>query len=279
MIPTKDQGLSTARIHVDAALMDALTEIATRAAATILAARADSGIRTKTDGSPVTTADEAAEAVILAGLAQVAPALTVVSEEQAAHQAPAVSSTSYALVDPLDGTKEFIAGLDEYTVNIAIVSGGVPVLGVVAAPALGLIWRGIIGGGAERIVVGGGHGQATAIRTRALPSTELVAAVSRSHLEARSQAFLAGLPRVTQLSCGSSLKFCRVAEGAADIYPRLAPTRDWDVAAGHAVLAAAGGSVLTPDGAPLRYGAPDFGIAGFIAWGDPAAPVQLGIKA
>jgi 3'(2'), 5'-bisphosphate nucleotidase len=275
----KEQGLLATGINVDAALMDALTAITLRAATAILSVRANPGIRTKADGSPVTVADEAAEAVILAGLAQAAPALTVVSEEQAASRTPGVAGTSYALVDPLDGTKEFIAGLDEYTINIAIVAGGTPVLGIVAAPALGLIWRGIVGVGAERIAINGKTGPAMAIRTRAPPSTELVAAVSRSHLEARTQAFLAGLPRVTQLSCGSSLKFCRLAEGAADVYPRLAPTREWDVAAGHAVLAAAGGTVLTPDGAPLHYGNAEFHVASFIAWGDPATAVQYGLTA
>jgi 3'(2'), 5'-bisphosphate nucleotidase len=274
----KEQGLPATGINIDAALMDTLTAITVRAATAILSVRANPGTRAKADGSPVTVADEAAEAVILAGLAQATPALTVVSEEQATHHTPVVAGASYALVDPLDGTKEFIAGLDEYTINIAIVAGDVPILGIVAAPALGLIWRGIVGVGAERIAIDGETGPAI-IRTRAPPSTELVAAVSRSHLEARTQAFLAGLPRVTQLSCGSALKFCRLAEGAADVYPRLAPTREWDVAAGHAVLVAAGGTVLTPDGAPLHYGNAEFHVAGFIAWGDPGTAVRYGIRA
>jgi 3'(2'), 5'-bisphosphate nucleotidase len=153
------------------------------------------------------------------------------------------------------------------------------VLGIVAAPALGLLWRGFTGGGAERMRMGRASGSAMPIRTRARPDTGLVAAVSRSHLEARTQAFLAGFPDVTPLPCGSSVKFCRLAEGAADVYPRLAPTCEWDIAAGHAVLAAAGGAVRKPDGGPLRYGGGDFRVPGFIAWGDPASADRFGVTA
>jgi 3'(2'), 5'-bisphosphate nucleotidase len=258
--------------------MEALTAVCARAAVAILDARAELGVRIKTDGSPLTAADEAAEALILAGLAQLAPDVPVVSEEQAGRNIPLARDASYALVDPLDGTKEFIAGRDEYTINIAIVSGGVPVLGIVAAPALGLAWRGIAGHGADRVALSIPAGNPTAIRARPRPSTGLVATVSRSHLEARTEAFLATLPRVTRSSSGSALKFCRLAEGTADVYPRLAPTHEWDVAAGHAVLAAAGGKVITPQGAPLRYGDGDFRIPGFIAWADPAA-TEAEIKA
>ena len=198
-----------------------------------------------------------------------------------ARSGPVVCGASYALVDPLDGTREFIAGRDEYTINIAIVSGGVPVIGIVAAPALGLAWRGIVGVGAERFAIA--HGESarpTAIRTRPRPRAGLVATVSRSHLDARTQAFVAGLAgRDRTCRPAPRIKFCRLAEGAADVYPRLAPTREWDVAAGHAVLAAAGGMVVTPDGTPLRYGSDGFLIPGFVAWGDPAAAGAMAIKA
>jgi 3'(2'), 5'-bisphosphate nucleotidase len=267
-----------ADVRIDTDLMEALTAIAVRACVAILDVRGSPGLRVKADGSPVTIADEAAEAVILAELAQVVPVLPVVSEEQAARSRQTISGATYALVDPLDGTKEFIAGLDEYTVNIAIVVGGLPVLGIVAAPALGLIWRGIVGSGAERIATGRNAGPKAVLRTRAKPGAGLIATVSRSHLDARSQAFLAHFPGVTQMPCGSAVKFCRIAEGAADVYPRLAPTREWDVAAGHAVLVAAGGIVVRPDGGPLRYGDTDFLVPGFVAWGDPAM-ARLEIRA
>jgi 3'(2'), 5'-bisphosphate nucleotidase len=261
-------------LDFDAAeLLDKLTAIVATASATILDMRANPGARTKADGSPVTAADEAAEAIILEGLAQAAPGLPVVSEEQTTRAAP-VRGASHILVDPLDGTKEFIAGRDEFTVNIAILTAGVPVIGIVSAPALGLAWRGIVGRGAARLALAGGT--PVAIRTRKRRSGELLAAVSRSHLEDRTRAFLARFTGVKPVQSGSSIKFCRVAEGAADVYPRLAPTHDWDIAAGHAVLAAAGGSVVTPSGGQLAYGTPELLIPGFIAWGDPAS--AAGIK-
>jgi 3'(2'), 5'-bisphosphate nucleotidase len=257
-------------------LLARLTAIATQASAIILEKRADLGLRTKMDGSPVTAADEAAESVILAGLAQAAPGLPVITEEQSARAAPAAGA-SYILVDPLDGTKEFIAGRDEYTVNIAIVAAGMPAIGIVAAPALGLAWRGIVGRGAERLRLAPAAGGPEPIHTRKRPSAELLAAVSRSHLEDRTREFLSRFPNVRLLPSGSSIKFCRIAEGAADIYPRLAPTHDWDIAAGHAVLAAAGGAVVTPEGGPPIYGSAELIIPGFIAWGDPES--AAGIKA
>ncbi len=153
----------------------------------------------------------------------------------------------YFLVDPLDGTRDFIAGLDEYTVNIAFVSDGRPVLGIVTAPALGLIWRGIVGRGAERLRFSAdGTSVTEPIHARSRPDDELIVMVSRSHLDAATRAYVDSLPRTRCIPCGSSLKFCRLAEGAADLYPRLGPTRDWDVAAGHAVLAAANGTWPDP---------------------------------
>jgi 3'(2'), 5'-bisphosphate nucleotidase len=255
-----------------AEIIGALTEISARAAAAIGRLGRGGGVHIKADGSPVTAADETAEAVICDGLARLDLALPVISEERAAEHRPNVTGTSYFLVDPLDGTKEFIAGRDEYTINIAIVTDGTPILGVITAPALGLIWRGIAGRGAERITLAGEQIlQPQQIHTRPRPAGELVAVVSRSHLEAQTKAYLDRLPRVTLISSGSSIKFCRLAEGAADLYPRLAPTHDWDIAAGHAIAAAAGGRVVAPDGSPLAYGTADLLIPGFLAWGDPKA--------
>ncbi len=259
-------------------LLDDLTTIVSEAAAAILAARAcPLDPRAKSDHSPVTAADEAAEAVILNGLARVLPGVPVVSEEAAGRTPPAYLGDQFILVDPLDGTRELLAGRDEFTVNVAIVSDGRPVLGIVAAPALGLVWRGQIGRAERLRLAPGTHADAAyeqiEIRTRPCPATGLIAAVSRSHLDGETQAFLARLPVTKTLNCGSAVKFCQVAEGAADIYPRFGTTCEWDVAAGHAVLAAAGGSLTTPEGTPLPYGriAERFRVPGFIAWGDPSA--------
>jgi 3'(2'), 5'-bisphosphate nucleotidase len=225
----------------------------------------------KADESPVTAADRAADEVILAGLAAAFPTVPIVSEESV--EAGKQPGPDYLLVDPLDGTREFLAGRDEYTVNIALVRGSAPVVGVVAAPALGLVWRGAAGR-AERLSFspGGETGEPVTIRTRAWPAGACSAAVSRSHFEPASAAFLERFAPVVPVSCGSALKFCRVAEGAADVYPRLAPTSEWDVAAGHALVVAAGGAVTAPDGSALAYGsgAQGFRVPGFVAWGDPA---------
>jgi 3'(2'), 5'-bisphosphate nucleotidase len=253
-----------------AALMDELTKIAAQAAEKILDfANTATDVRTKADNSPVTAADEAAETVIRDGLARLAPQLPIISEEQAAREKPeAVGRGSYFLVDPLDGTREFIAGRGEYTVNIAIMSNGAPMLGIVCAPALGDFWRGIVGRGADRIA-GAPPGRPTAIRTRARPKSEAVIMVSRSHLDARTRAYIENVPRAKIVQCGSAVKFARLAEGSADLYPRLAPTHDWDVAAGHAVVTAAGGRLAAPDGSPLVYGTADLLIPAFIAAGEP----------
>jgi 3'(2'), 5'-bisphosphate nucleotidase len=228
-------------------MMDALTEIAARASEAILEVAGHAKVRKKEDGSPVTAADEAAEAVICAGLRQLAPSVPTVSEEQASHDRPQTGPTgSYFLVDPLDGTKEFITGSDEYTVNIAVVTDGTPILGVVTAPAAGIAWRGIAGRGAERLPIAGGEIAPCTIHARPR-AEELAAMVSRSHLDERTKAFIARFPRVKLMQCGSSVKFCRLAEGATDLYARLAPTHDWDIAAGHAIVRAAGGEVTAPD--------------------------------
>jgi 3'(2'), 5'-bisphosphate nucleotidase len=250
-----------------AEMIDALTDIAVLASKAILEVAGSADIRRKDDGSPVTAADEASEAVICAGLKRLAPAVPIVSEEQTDRPQTAASS-SYFLVDPLDGTKEFISGRDEYTVNIAVVTDGVPLLGIVAAPAAGTAWRGIVGRGAQRLPIVGGTIAPGAIHTRPRPGREFLIMVSRSHLEERTKAYIGQFPHAELVQCGSSVKFCRLAEGAADLYARLAPTHDWDIAAGHAVLVAAGGKVTAPDGAPLAYGSPELLVPAFLAWGD-----------
>jgi 3'(2'), 5'-bisphosphate nucleotidase len=257
-------------------LLDAISEIVSRASAAILAIpESQLGERAKDDQSPVTKADEAAEAIILDGLARVLPDVPVIAEESAA-RAPARVDGSCFIVDPLDGTKEFLAGRDEYTVNIGLVTGGVPIAGVVSAPKQGLLWRGTVGQGAERLrlnfpVAPSQASERTAIKTRR-GLDALTAAISRTHLDPKSEAFLSRFKIAKRYGCGSSVKFCHIAQGDADIYPRLAPTSEWDIAAGTAILTAAGGRVTDPDGGQLRFaaGAEKFLVPGFVAWGDPA---------
>jgi 3'(2'), 5'-bisphosphate nucleotidase len=263
----------------DAELLGNLTVLAAAAAEAVLDCRAGCSVRLKSDGSPVTAADEAAEAMIREGLAQLAPSVPIVSEEAAAHLQPPAGDT-YFLVDPLDGTREFIAGSDEYTINIALMSSDrQPTLGVIAAPALGLLWRGIVGRGAERLTFSGAKvSQAEPIQTRYRPAGELIVMVSRSHLDDATQRYLDDFPFTRRIACGSSIKFCRLAEGLADHYPRLGPTHDWDIAAGHAVLVAAGGSVVGWDDEAIVYGTPELIIPGFFAWGGPV-PTEGALKA
>ena len=263
--------------HGAAALIEPLTELVARAGAAILAInRGAMSVDGKADGSPVTDADLAADRVIAEGLARLFPGIPTLSEERL-HLACPPYPGSLFLIDPLDGTKEFVAGRHEFTVNIALVVDGVPTFGIVGAPALGLIWRGLLGRGAERIEIKPDLtiGRTTAIRTRPMPPAgePWVAAVSRSHGDIRSETFIASRPGARRQEFGSALKFCRVAEGQADIYPRLSPTCEWDVAAGHAVVTAAGGHVADSHGQPLQFGGrrADFIVPEFIAWGERAA--------
>jgi 3'(2'), 5'-bisphosphate nucleotidase len=259
-------------------LLEGLTALAAAAAQAVLDCRVDRSVRIKADGSPVTPADEAAETMIREGLERLAPDVPVVSEEDKAERRPFASET-YFLVDPLDGTREFIAGRDEYAVNIALMSDRQPALGVIVAPALGLLWRGIVGRGAERLTFSGaGAPQPGPIHTRYRPAGELIVMVSRSHLDDATQRYLEDFPFSRRIACGSSIKFCRLAEGFADHYPRLGPTRDWDVAAGHAILAAAGGSVVGWDDEAIVYGTPELVIPAFFAWGGPV-PTEGALKA
>ena len=258
-------------------LIAALTDLAVQAGMAILAARsADLSVREKPDHSLVTAADEAAEAVILAGLARIMPGVPVVSEEQVTINGAPTLGSVFFLTDPLDGTREFVAGRDEFTVNIAFIVNGTPMFGVIAAPALGLAWRGGHGRGVQRLRGAAGPESAQQVHARRWPERNGVALVSRSHLDADSAALLGRLG-LTGQPFGSALKFCRLAEGAADLYPRLAPTMEWDVAAGHALLAATGGAVVTPEGRALSYGQANngFHVPAFVACADSTAMARI----
>jgi 3'(2'), 5'-bisphosphate nucleotidase len=263
-----------------AALMAPLTDLVIRASAAILAVnRAGMRIDGKSDGSPVTEADLAADRIIAEGLTRLVPNIPFLSEERVGLAEPPYEG-SFFLIDPLDGTKEFVAGRSEFTVNLALVTNGTPLLGIIGAPALGLVWRGLVGRGAERLKTGAGP-VAEPIRTRSFPNRGVpwTVVVSRSHLDSRTEAFIAERTGAIREPLGSALKFARVAEGEADIYPRLAPTCEWDVAAGHAVVAAAGGKITDALGNDLQFGKGRPGLKGqqgfivpeFIAWGDPAS--------
>ena len=219
----------------------------------------------KSDASPVTAADTAAEAIIIAGLKRDFPTIPIVAEEQqAAGQQIAIAETFF-LVDPLDGTKEFISRNGEFTVNIGLIRHGVPVCGVVLTPALGEIYVGELGLGAFAAKTP--ELKFSAISTRACPVEGPTILASRSHLDAQTEAFITAQKPASITNAGSSLKFCRVAEGKADLYPRFGRTMEWDTAAGHAVLTAAGGKVTTPDGSPFVYGKFGFANGPFIASG------------
>jgi 3'(2'), 5'-bisphosphate nucleotidase len=262
--------------------LDGLTDIVSRAAAATLATPFSSiARRIKTDLTPVTAADELSESVILEGLGRLLPGVPVIAEESVGRMRPTRLDPSFVVVDPLDGTREFLAGRDEFTVNVAIVTHGSPIAGIIAAPARGLLWRGIVGGTAERLHLRLGAGQAKAygrmpIHTRPAPG-RLTVATSRSHLDEATEDFLARLPLAKRYLCGSSVKFCYLAQGEADVYPRLSPTREWDVAAGYAILVAAGGAVINPQREQLQFGrmAEKFLVPGFIALGDPAIAASM----
>ncbi len=223
--------------------------------------------REKKDHSPVTAADEEAEEYILRHLGEAAPGIPVIAEESAAAgRLPDIGSGPFFLVDPLDGTREFIGRNGEFTVNIALVERGVPVAGVVFAPAIGRLFWGSEAGAFE---MAPGNVE-TPIRTRTPAPSALKAVASRSHRDADTDRFLQRHGVKDIVSAGSSLKFCVLAAGEADLYPRMAPTMEWDTAAGHAVLLAAGGRVtLDDEHTPLAYGKSGDGFRNpnFIAWG------------
>ncbi len=235
--------------------------------------------RTKSDSSPVTVCDECAEKVILAGLEARFPDIPVVAEEAAAAGFVPACGDLFFLVDPLDGTKEFINGKPDFTVNIALVCKGEPLAGAVYAPAMRTLWVGSRMGGVTRAAKAETEPGAAApsfeamqdIQVRHQPADGLIALVSRSHSNSQVEDFLSRLSIAGRREMGSSLKFCLLAEGVADVYPRFSPTMEWDTAAGDAVLRAAGGATFDEAGVDLRYGKSDenFRNPGFISWGAP----------
>ena len=234
------------------ALLQPVLDIALEAGRRIMAVytSADFGVTHKEDASPLTLADLAAHQCIVEGLAKLAAQYPVLSEEDADISfAVRRQWTRYWLVDPLDGTKEFIKRNGDFTVNIALIDNGYPVLGVVHAPAIGTTYLGAEGAGATRIH----DGQTSTIRTRPIPPTPTFV-VSRSHKDAALEAFLAAAPPHDAVSKGSSLKFCQIAEGSADLYPRTGPTSEWDTAAGQCVAEQAGAKVIRlPEMTRLSY--------------------------
>ena len=259
----------------EAALLDALAVAAREAGAEILKLVAKGyEVETKGDLSPVTVCDRAAERIILDALAIAAPGVPVIAEEEVAEGRIPAHGDTYFLVDPLDGTKEFVRGGDDYTVNIGLIAGGVPRLGVVYQPAIDRLWGGLVGpkSSSESIAFVEADGPRTPIRTRTR-GDKLEAVASKSHLTQSTVDYLCeAVGECDYVSVGSSLKFCLVAEGRADIYPRLGPTSEWDTAAGHAILLAAGGRVDGPDGTPLAYGKKAFLNRGFCATAGWQAP-------
>lgn len=223
----------------------------------------------KADRSPVTAADHAAEAIILEALATLLPGVPVLAEEQfEGGHCPAIGG-EFLLVDPVDGTREFISRNGQFTLNIALISAGTPMAGCVQAPALGTIFAGGVNAFASQAEPGASDFGWGAIAARPRPHAALTAVMSRSHRDAESDALAKAEGVIETISAGSSLKFCMLAEGRADLYPRFGPTMEWDIAAGHAVLAAAGGRVENPDGTPFRYGKVETGFRNgpFIARG------------
>ena len=236
-----------------------------QAAGVVVMRHYEAGVETrvKADRSPVTDADEEAEKLILAELAAAFPGVPVVAEEEAAAGRIAAVGSRFFLVDPVDGTKEFVRRGGEFTVNIGEIVDGVPVSGVVFAPAIGRLFVGAVGEGAFEI----SNGVTRAIAARAPADDGLVAVSSRSHPDAKTDELLKTLKIKGQTNAGSSLKFCLVAAGEADIYPRAGHTMEWDTAAGDAVLRAAGGRMTMWDGADFAYGKPGFHNGPFIARG------------
>jgi 3'(2'), 5'-bisphosphate nucleotidase len=249
----------------DRALLALAIDLVERAGAEIRTIR-DRGfqVHRKADQSVVTEADHAAETIILAGLRLALPGCTVIAEEEAAGGKITAATSEFWLVDPLDGTREFTSGGDDFAVNIGLVRNGRPVLGVVGVPATGEVFSGIVGVGAWRQ----SDGRTTSIAARPPPAEGLTVVASRHHGDqARMDAFLAGRAVARVVNFGSSLKFCRLAEGQADLYPRFGRTMEWDTCAPHAVLEAAGGAVETLDGTALRYGKPGWDNPHFVCWG------------
>ena len=249
----------------DAQLLELAVRLADAAAIAIRQVR-DAGftVLEKADATPVTIADTRAEAIIVQGLREAAN-IPVIAEEEVAAGLVTAPGAEFWLVDPLDGTREFAAGRAEFAVCIGLIRGGVPVLGAVASPALYEIHYGAAGQGAFKRDA---NGIITAIHARRAPPEGLTVMASRHYADDPALAALLGTQKIAALTnIGSALKFLRLAEGVADFYPRLGRTMEWDTAAPQAVLEAAGGAVITDDGAPLRYGKPGFENPNFTAWG------------
>jgi 3'(2'), 5'-bisphosphate nucleotidase len=248
-------------------LMALAAGLARKAAAAVMAVRAGGfAVERKRDFSPVTAADRIAEALIVDGLREAAPEIPVVAEEEVeAGLVAAAPSGRFWLVDPLDGTREFTAGLDHFAVCIGLVEHGRPLLGVVALPATGEVFCGIVGDGAWKEAADGAR---RPIHARRIPPEGPVVMASRHYRkDTRIAAFARAQGAQRIVNIGSAEKFCRLAEGAADFYPRFGPTMEWDTAAAEAVLLAAGGSMAEWDGAALRYGKPDWSNPAFLARG------------
>ncbi len=250
-------------------LARSLAQLTVEAGAVVMEVYAtDFAVRTKDDSSPVSEADERAEALILAGLARLLPGVTVVAEEAVSADGLPHVPEEFLLVDPLDGTAEFVHRRGDFTVNIALVRSGAPVLGAVYAPVREQVWVGSgATAGTAAVRPGGRVPDLRPLRTRAYPAEGLTAVASASHLDAETEAFLDALPLADRRSAGSSLKLCMVAGGEADVYARFGPTMEWDIAAGHAVVAGAGGQVLRPDGSPFVYAKPGMRNGPFVVWG------------
>lgn len=253
-----------------AALIDDVVVLARQASAAALRYY-DGGVtvRRKADASPVTEADHAAEAIILAGLQRLTPDIPAVSEEAVSRGDvrvdPARPPRRFWLVDPIDGTREFVAHNGEFTINIGLVENGAPVLGVLHEPVTDTTYTGAGLGTAMRRRA---DGPPRPIRVRMPPPAGLTVIASRSHgSKAATAAYLEDFPVAEKRLMGSAIKFGLIAEGSADLYPRLGPTMEWDTCAGHAVVEAAGGSVMTLSGSPLRYGKPGFLNPDFVARG------------
>lgn len=248
-------------------LADSLIPVVRKAGFAIMGIyESDFAVLQKDDDSPVTAADRVAEDILVPALRDLTPDFPVVAEEAvAAGDCPSVGSGPFWLVDPLDGTKEFVRRNGEFTVNVGLVSGQYPVFGIVYLPVLDVLYLGCGSGGAFRYT---GDGLPERLQCRAPGAEGLTVLSSRSHAKGDAlSAWLADKVVAGIVHAGSSLKFCRLAEGTADVYPRFGPTSEWDTCAGHAVLLAAGGRMTCLDGAPFVYGKPGFGNPGFIASG------------
>jgi 3'(2'), 5'-bisphosphate nucleotidase len=256
-----------------AELLEALAP-ALREAGTLIEKLKAGGLvqRDKADKSPVTEADEAAEALLEAAIRRIDRQAVIVGEEAAAAGILPDATTRFWLIDPLDGTKDFIGGGGDYSVNVGLIEQGIPTLGLVLHPPTGLLWTGAMGLGAWKE---GPDLPRQPIRARPYPGTAPLVVTSRSHLDERTKDWCAACAGASTQPSGSSLKFCLLAEGQADAYPRFGPTSEWDTAAADAVLRAAGGLTLGGDGQPLAYGKPRYLNGPFLAVADPGAPSQL----